>query len=275
LLDGIVTARAFSVARRLRTDYAGFAALVRRSSDNLEANIPYGSDGYLNESALLSHCGVGSGFVSVLYDQSSSANNAVQTVLADQPRVVNGGVVEKENGRPCLVSVTNRTHLVGSLNINGLNNLYVGLVGKTPHAGAVGVLAPNFIHWGEAGSWGQTYVGANQTQVGYRVGTSQANVDIVAAAALGNALSLLSLRKGVPLQVPRVNGLDAASYSGFTLTNNNTNTFRLMSRNVDATPFSIIGMKLTEVVIATQAVSIAEIQSMDANQAAHYGIALS
>jgi hypothetical protein len=62
--------------RRLSSSYTGDAILVRRSSDNTTQNIGFTASGLLNESALLSFVGSGSGFVQTWYDQSGNGYNA-------------------------------------------------------------------------------------------------------------------------------------------------------------------------------------------------------
>jgi hypothetical protein len=92
----------FSV-RKLRPAYAGNCMQVRRSSDNTLQNIGFDADGNLDETALLAFVGAGSGFVRTWYDQSGNTRNLLQTTNGNQPRIVNAGVVDKVNGRPCLV----------------------------------------------------------------------------------------------------------------------------------------------------------------------------
>jgi hypothetical protein len=80
-LDNLTSAAAYST-RRLRTAYAGPLVRVRRSSDNAEADIGYGADGWLDEAALLAHVGAGDGFVTTWYDQSGNGRDATQTTAA-------------------------------------------------------------------------------------------------------------------------------------------------------------------------------------------------
>jgi hypothetical protein len=86
--------------RKLRSAYTGDAIRVRRSSDNTEQDIGFDANGHLDESALLSFVGAGNGFVRTWYDQSGNGRDAEQTTNANQPRIVNGGVVDKDKGRP-------------------------------------------------------------------------------------------------------------------------------------------------------------------------------
>lgn len=70
ILDRIspASAAAYSL-RKLRAAYSGSAIRVRRSSDNLEADIGFTAYGDLDQVALLAHCGAGNGFVTTWYDQ--------------------------------------------------------------------------------------------------------------------------------------------------------------------------------------------------------------
>jgi hypothetical protein len=91
-LDNLTSAAAYST-RRLRTAYTGPLLRVRRSSDNTEADIGYGADGWLDEASLLAHVGAGDGFVTTWYDQSGNGRDATQTTAGHQPNIVNAGVV--------------------------------------------------------------------------------------------------------------------------------------------------------------------------------------
>ena len=93
-------AAAYSV-RRLSSTYTGAAIRVRRSSDNTEQDIGF-SGVNLDETALTTFVGAGSGFVTKWYDQSGNGNNGNQTVAAQQPRIVNSGIIEIQSGKPTL-----------------------------------------------------------------------------------------------------------------------------------------------------------------------------
>jgi PKD repeat protein len=93
-------AAAYSV-RRLSSTYTGAAIRVRRSSDNTEQDIGF-SGVNLDETALTTFVGAGSGFVTKWYDQSGNGNTGNQTVAAQQPRIVNSGIIEIQSGKPTL-----------------------------------------------------------------------------------------------------------------------------------------------------------------------------
>lgn len=90
----------WSVARRLGGTYTGNLIEVRRSSDNALSNIGFNSDNELDVATLTGFIGASSGFIRTIYDQTGAGNNFVQTTLANQPRIVNAGVVDTVNGKP-------------------------------------------------------------------------------------------------------------------------------------------------------------------------------
>lgn len=99
LLDMYPGAAAAYSTRLLSNAYAGPAIRVRRSDDNAESDIGFDASGNLNETELTTFVGAASGFVTTWYDQSGNARNATQATAANQPRIVNAGVVDKVNGR--------------------------------------------------------------------------------------------------------------------------------------------------------------------------------
>jgi len=58
LLDTYSAAELAFSLRRLKSTYSGYAIKVRRSSDNLEQDINFNSDGDLNETTLLNFVGI-------------------------------------------------------------------------------------------------------------------------------------------------------------------------------------------------------------------------
>lgn len=92
---------AFST-RRLLTSYAGPCMRVRRSSDNAEQDIGFGTDGWLDTTALLAFAGAGSAFAKTWYDQSGNGRDHAQTTTGQQPRIVNSGAIETAGGRPAI-----------------------------------------------------------------------------------------------------------------------------------------------------------------------------
>lgn len=106
ILDSISALGAFSL-RLLKTG-APSPIRVRRSSDNALAVIPWklyparNNTFWVDEDALLAHCGAGSGFVETQYDQSGNGFDISIATAAFQPRIVNAGVIETVNSLPAL-----------------------------------------------------------------------------------------------------------------------------------------------------------------------------
>ena len=93
----------WSCARRLWSQYKGSLIEVRRSSDNATQNIGFNPvNQQLDTVALINFLGTNSGFVRTLYDQSGRGNHFVQTILTEQPRIYNAGVLETANGLPTM-----------------------------------------------------------------------------------------------------------------------------------------------------------------------------
>jgi hypothetical protein len=114
LLDAYPSAAAAYSLRKLRTAYTGSAIRVRRSSDNTEQDIGF-LNNQLDTTALTTFCGVGNGFVTTWYDQSGNGRNASQTTAANQPRIVNAGVVEKQGTKDSIRFLSgNQTYLLPS-----------------------------------------------------------------------------------------------------------------------------------------------------------------
>jgi hypothetical protein len=104
LLDNIAptTSRAAFSLRLLSSTYLGACIRVRRSTDNTEQDIGFNTYHALDTTALLSFCGVGSGFVTIVYDQSGNSRNRTQTIQNRQPRIVLNGVVETFKNKPAI-----------------------------------------------------------------------------------------------------------------------------------------------------------------------------
>lgn len=96
---------AYSV-RLVRSAYGASGALinVRRSSDNATQDISSEPHGYnLDVKALMTFCGTSSCYVTTWYDQSGNiGRNASQSTNSLQPRIVNAGVLDMQNGKPAL-----------------------------------------------------------------------------------------------------------------------------------------------------------------------------
>ena len=106
----VQSAAAYSL-RKLRYGYSGNAIRVRRSSDNTETDIGF-VNRLLDTATLLSFIGSGSGFINIWYDQTGNGYNLTQTTAANQPRIVNAGVIDSLNSKPAIfTNDANKTSL--------------------------------------------------------------------------------------------------------------------------------------------------------------------
>ena len=102
LLDEYPNAAAAYSLRRVNSRYTGPLIRVRRDSTGQDAQ-DIGSIGEaLDTVALKAFVRNNSGYVTTWYDQSGNARNATQTTAANQPRIVNVGVIDIKNGKPSI-----------------------------------------------------------------------------------------------------------------------------------------------------------------------------
>ena len=265
-------ARSFSL-RLMNENYTGPAIRVRRSSDNTEINIGFNSSRTLDIVSLLSFAGSGSAFITVAYDQMGSGINPSQTISANQPRIVNNGVIDLVNSLPTFFAATTTTSLNGFLAINGSSMITLNIVGSSPYTGTLGDSGvPNYLAWSESGSWGQVFVGTNQTQIGWRFGTGQSSNFRTANSAFGSGNNVISLVKTSSTETPYRNGVTLTASPGNLNTIANTGSdFRLMSSN-GTVKQSIVGLTMQEVNIFLTALSPSDRVLLEQNQRQFYGI---
>jgi hypothetical protein len=102
LLDLQVDADIAFSLRKLRSAYTGFAIQVTRSSDNTTQDIGFTDNYSLDTEALLSFVGASNGSVSIWYDQSGNGFNVSEGTVANQPLIVESGVLVTRAGLPAL-----------------------------------------------------------------------------------------------------------------------------------------------------------------------------
>jgi hypothetical protein len=110
-------AMAYSL-RKLRKAYTGAAVRIRRSSDNAETDIGFLANGDFDSAAAVAFCGVGNGFITTWYDQSGNSRNQTQTTAANQPQIINSGVILTFLSKPS--ALFNGTSSI----LNGSNSTY-------------------------------------------------------------------------------------------------------------------------------------------------------
>jgi len=103
LLDDFTGAAGAWSLRRLRAGYTGAAIRVRRTSDSAELDIGFTGLGTLDTPALEAWAAGTNALVTTWYDQTTNGRNAIQATAANQPRIVNIGVVTRgNNGQPAV-----------------------------------------------------------------------------------------------------------------------------------------------------------------------------
>jgi len=98
LLDLVPGAAAAYSLRSLSRSYAGPVVTVRRSSDNAEDSFTAAE---VADGTLAAFAGAGDAFVKTWHSQTGS-NDASQTTVGYQPKLVSSGVVVTEEGKPAI-----------------------------------------------------------------------------------------------------------------------------------------------------------------------------
>lgn len=131
ILDQYPNAAVAYSLRKLDCDYTGYAIRVRRSSDNSEQDIGFTSNGDLDTASLKTFVSTNSGYVVTWYDQSGNVANVAQSTSANQPLIVDNGVVIRQKGNPSIYFDGSNDYLtIASLTLNTYLSLY--LVVKSP-----------------------------------------------------------------------------------------------------------------------------------------------
>jgi len=114
------TAKAAYSLRKLSTGYSGKAIKVRSSAaGNPTQDIGFNSFGNLDTKSLLSFVGTNSGYIDTWYDQSGNGLNLTQATTANQPRIVNAGVIDTKNGIPS-VYFSGGTQNLSNMSVSGV-----------------------------------------------------------------------------------------------------------------------------------------------------------
>jgi hypothetical protein len=136
-----VSASAAYSTRLLRTSYNGFCLRVRRTSDNAQANVAFDGSNTVSATSTVTIAVAGTSglavgatmpfstfyaatncFVNTWYDQSGNSKNAVQNTAANQPRIVNAGVIDKLLGKAAVTfQNTNQLMTAASMTVQTVN----------------------------------------------------------------------------------------------------------------------------------------------------------
>jgi hypothetical protein len=192
ILDEVPSAySAFSVARKLRTAYAGNCIEVRRSSDNATTNIGFvGNE--LDVASLMSFTGTNSAYVKTVYDQSGNSRDVSQSTAGSQPQIVASGTLITVNNKPAMLHTASLTSFLTRASVTtNINNLTTFSVCKTTSTSGNTAYAMS----GAANRWFVPRVTASVFVIGYGasasaidLGTYNTNLNVFAAIANGSNL---------------------------------------------------------------------------------------
>lgn len=97
LLDTYTGASVAYSFRELNSSYSGYCIRVQNdSATNLDVGF---SGGYLDTSAIASHCGAGSGRITTWYDQSGNGVDATQASVSSMPIIYSSGSLNQVNSK--------------------------------------------------------------------------------------------------------------------------------------------------------------------------------
>ena len=220
LLDDYPGAAAAYSLRQLRTGVTNVVR-VRRDNDGVEADFTATE---VSDGTLAAWVGAGNnGFVRTWYDQSGNANDAGQTIAANQPQIVSSGnVIQTNNSSALDFNGTSQRMDIPTIPLS-MNNFSLSLVSKADStASQIGLSCPDnnriYVPFLSSGSY---YVGYADSGTKFNFGTlsptsqylTQLNAGVSAvnawrngaastpvapstAAEVGDNLSIGSYKKG-------------------------------------------------------------------------------
>lgn len=264
LLDTYTGAAAAYSLRKLRNAYSGSAIRVRRSSDSAEQDIGFTSGGLLDQSALTTFCGAGSGFVTTWYDQSGNSNNATQTTITAQPAIVTSGSVLLRSSKPSIdFDGSNDSLTMASQPFSGTGARDIYVVGGVDSTGTAQAIL--YVGGTLSGPLGGAYVVSSEIAV--RVaGSIVYNDDLVDAALLQLSVLFAGSRTG-----------DIAARLGGTALGVSANSDTAIdtvaggAKEIGARPPAFYNGQLSELIIYAKDTS-ADVSGIESNQNIGWGL---
>jgi hypothetical protein len=114
--------------RKIVSTYVGNCIRVRRSTDNIEMDIGFVND-VLDTSTLLTFVGSGNGYIVRWFDQVGYHRDMYQSLPANQPMIVDSGVLVALNGKPAIkCNSVQFLSSVADVNLSGLTDIMSGYV---------------------------------------------------------------------------------------------------------------------------------------------------
>jgi len=194
-------AGAYSVSRRLLSNYSGSLIRVRRSGDNSEYDFGFTSNGNLDTASITAFViaggGTQHGHIVTKYDQSGNSRNLTLSTAANQLRIVSSGVLETigTNTRPCGTASSNS---MGPYSTSS----FTDYTGTTVSSTLVG-------HQADTGLDSERFLGLTKDTA-----SDFANAGSVILSFRNTGLNFYSFRSGAGL----LNLTTAAGYGAFTRT---------------------------------------------------------
>jgi len=145
LLDNLNATAAYSINRKLKGSYTGYAFTIRRSSDNALLDVGFDSNGDVDLTSAISFIGSNTGTVVSLYDQTGNGN----TLNGGMTLISAGSLVTATNGKAAITSgALSKGSAIGALTEVSLYYVF------NPTNGASSVFLPVHTHTGGVGNAG-------------------------------------------------------------------------------------------------------------------------
>ncbi len=275
VLDSLSAGAAYSASRKLRTAYTGAAIRVRRSSDNVEADIGF-SGNALDTAALTAHVGANSGFVVTWYDQSGNGRHVTNATTTQQPRIVNAGTIELQNSKPSIFFDGTAHHLFNS------SPFMYAAPGWTVQMVLSGAAQGDRRPLTESSNTNANPIFGLQTRassvLGYYLRTDSQTEILNAASApnianvLDSTLRSITLRDNQTVVDGFNNGTPASPQGSYTRSGTLTLTRFTIGALLRLSPGSFFGGYISEIIIFDSFQSNTNINTVGASQGGEYGI---
>lgn len=263
-----VKARACYSLRRMYSSYSGFLIRVRRSTDSTFLNIGFTSSGDLDTAALLAFANGGNALIQTIYDQSGHGFNQIQNSNVSQPPIVITGVLQTENGKPC-ISFDGVSHDLRA----GVDSNVTGSISHSINA--VAKVMANLTYSGSVSvGYGSTNVNATSV-IGSTTGKywygGDDQVGFAGSNLLSSSVVLSKIYNGSSFSSYLNGGLDASGSVAFNLSSMFSTSYALGS--YEFATYS--AMRLSEAIVFLSALSTSDRQLLEKNQGLYYGVTVS
>jgi hypothetical protein len=211
------------------------------------------------------------GFVTTWYDQSGGSNNAIQSTLANQPRIVANGVLQSTNNRPSILNAVDTGLAVPTITELNTSNTTSAVVRCT---NATSSAAGRIVCLRSTSALNPLFDFSSTANVRFWVRDSAGNIMQSSALVTDNTYNSLAAVRSINQGYIFTNGF--AKTVGFATPDaiGSTSTILGIGIGCDITPSLLFGLEgaIGEVLIFNSALSINELRLLQQNQGAYYGI---